>query len=107
MVFNAEKALQSINQSTKGLLCSNEEKIITGYLIDGAMGSSGGGWFRKLSVVCLHNNAIVARCILVTMLHCGTTERAIYIVSSFGTSLVLIGIQKKTGINTHAKKQTL
>ena len=110
MVFDAEKALQSINSSTKGLLCSNEGKIITGYLKDGAMGSSGGGWFRKLSVVCLHNNAIVARCILVTMLHCGTPEPrliAIYIVSSVGTSLVLIGIQKKTGINTHAKKQTL
>ena len=30
----------------------NEEQIITGYPIDGAMGSSGGGWIRKLSVLC-------------------------------------------------------
>ena len=70
----------------------NEEQIITGYPIDGAMGSSGarGGRVRKLSVVCLHNNAIVARGIPVTMLHYGTPEprlSAIYIVSSVGTSL--------------------
>ena len=68
----------------------NEEQIITGYPIDGAMGSSGGGHFLKLSVVCLHNNAIVARDILVTILHCGTPEphlSAIYIFSSVGTSL--------------------
>ena len=68
----------------------NEEQIITGYPIDGAMGSSGGGRVRKLSVVCLHNNDIVARGIPVTMLHCGTPEprlSAIYIVSSVGTSL--------------------
>ena len=54
------------------------------------MGSSGGGQFRTLSVVCLHNNAIVARGILVTILHFGTPEprlSVIYIVSSFGTSL--------------------
>ena len=50
----------------------NEEQIIAGYPIDGAMGSSGGERFRKSSVVCLHNNAIVARGILVTLLHCGT-----------------------------------
>ena len=37
----------------------NEEQIITGYPIDGAMGISGGGRVRKLSVVCLHNNGIV------------------------------------------------
>ena len=43
----------------------NEEQIITGYPIDGAMGSLVGEWVRKLSVVCLHNNAIVARGILV------------------------------------------
>ena len=64
----------------------NEE---TGYPIDGAMGSSGGGRVRKLSVVCLHNNAIVARGILVTILHCGTSEprlSATPIVSSVGTS---------------------
>ena len=51
--------------------------------IDGAMGSSGGGRVRELSVLCLHNNAIVARGILVTILHCGTPEprlNAIYIV---------------------------
>ena len=68
----------------------NVEQIITCYPIDGAMSSSGGGRVRMLSVVCLHNNAIVARCILVTMLHCGTPEprlSAIYIVSSVGTSL--------------------
>ena len=61
--------------------------IITGYPIDGAMGSSGGGRVRKISMVCLHNNAIVARGILqlVTILHCRTPEptpSAIYIVSS-------------------------
>ena len=67
---------------------SIEEQIITGYPIDGAMGSSGGGRARKLSVVCLHNNAIVAIGIPVTILHCGTPEprlSAIYIVSSVGT----------------------
>ena len=61
----------------------------TGYPIDGVMGSSGGGRVRKLSVVCLHNNAIIARGILVTVLHCGTSEprlSATYIVSSVGTS---------------------
>ena len=54
------------------------------------MGSSGGGLVQNLSVVCLHNNAIVARGILATILHCGTPEprlSAIYIVSSVGTSL--------------------
>ena len=30
----------------------NEEQIITDYPIDGAMGSSGGGRFRKLSMIC-------------------------------------------------------
>ena len=72
---------------------NNEEQIITGYMVDGAMGSSGGGRVRKLYVVCLHNNAIVARCILVTILHCETPEpclSAIYIVSSIGTSLKLL-----------------
>ena len=49
----------------------NEEQIITGYPIDGAMGSLGGRHVQKLSVVCLHN-AIVATGILVTILHCGT-----------------------------------
>ena len=52
-------------------------------------GSLGRGRFRKLSVICLHNNAIVAHGILVTILHCGTPEHglsAIYIVSSVGTS---------------------
>ena len=69
----------------------NEEQIITGYPIDGAMGSSGGGRVQKLSVVCLHNNTIVARGILVTTLQCGTPEprlSTIYIVSFVGTSLV-------------------
>ena len=68
----------------------NEEQITTGYTIVGAMGSSGGGQVRELSVVCLHNKAIVARCILVTRLHCGTPQprlSAICIVSSVGTSL--------------------
>ena len=69
-----------------------EEQIITGYgyPIDGAIGSSGGGRVRKLLVVCLHNKAIIARGILVTILHCGTPEArfsAIYIVNSVGTSL--------------------
>ena len=44
----------------------NEEQIITGYSIDGAMERSGGGRVRKFFDVCLHNNAIVARGILVT-----------------------------------------
>ena len=49
------------------MLCFiNEEQIITGYPIDGAMGRSGGGRVRKLSDVCLHNNAVVARGILVS-----------------------------------------
>ena len=64
-------------------LYMNEEQIITGYPIDGAMGSSGGGRVRKLSVACLHNNTIVARGILVTILHFETLEpciNAIYIL---------------------------
>ena len=55
------------------------------------MGGWGGKRVRKLLVVCLHNTAIVARGILVTILHCGTLEprlNAIYIVSSVGTSLL-------------------
>ena len=48
------------------MLHDNEEQIITGYPIDGAMGSSGGWQVRKLSAVCLHNTAIVARGIQVT-----------------------------------------
>ena len=66
----------------------NEEQLITGYQIDGAMGSLGGGRFRKLSVIRLHNNTIVARGILVTILHCGIPKprlSAICIVSSIGT----------------------
>ena len=55
---------------------TNEQQIITDCPIDVAMGSSGGGRVRKLSVVCLHNNAIVARGILATVLHCGTPEPA-------------------------------
>ena len=54
------------------------------------MGTSGGGWVQEFSVVCLHNNAIVGRGILVTILHCGTPEprlSAIYIVSSDVTPL--------------------
>ena len=69
----------------------NEEQIITGDPIDGAMGSYGGGRVRKLSMVCLHNNAIVARGILDSILHCGTPEprlSSICIVSSVGTSLM-------------------
>ena len=54
----------------------NEEQIITGYLIDGAMGRSGGGWVRKFSDVCLHNNAIVARSILVTIIALWDTRTA-------------------------------
>ena len=54
-------------------LTFNEEQIITGYLIDGAMGSSGGGRVQKLSDVCLHN-AIVARGFWLLILHCGTPD---------------------------------
>ena len=67
----------------------NEEQIITSYPIDGAKGSSDGGRVQKLSVIYLCNKAIVARGILVSILHCGTPEpclSAIYIVSSVETS---------------------
>ena len=63
--------------------------MITGNPIDGAMGSSVGWRARKLTVVCLYN-AIVARGILVTILHRGTSESrlsAIYNVNYVGTSL--------------------
>ena len=61
--------LLSFSNSTQllsqlAILCekiSNEEQIITNFPIDGAMERSGGGRVRKLSDVCLHNNAIVAR----------------------------------------------
>ena len=65
------------------------------------MGSSCGGQVRELSVVRLHNNAIVVRGILLTVLDCGKPEprlRAIYIVSSVGTSL------QKNGSKTFNKK---
>ena len=68
-----------------------EKQMITGYPLDGAIGSSDGGRVRKLSMVCLHNIVIVARGILVNILHCGTLEprlSAIYIVSSVGTSFM-------------------
>ena len=70
-------------------IIANEEQILYNYPIDGTMSSSGGWWVRKLSMVCLHNNAIVARGILVTLLHRGILKLrlgAIYIVSSLGTS---------------------
>ena len=79
--------------TSRGAQCrieNNEEQMITVYPIDGAIGSSGGGRVWKFSVICLHNNAIVERGILVTVLNCGTLEprlNAIYIVSSVGTSL--------------------
>ena len=78
-----------VNQS-HDFVTINEELIITGHSKDGAMGSSGGGRVPKSSVVCLHNNAIVVRGILVTILHFGIPEprlSAIYIVSSVGNSL--------------------
>ena len=77
---------------TTWLIFCNKEQIITIYPIDGPMGSSGGGRVRKLSMVCLHNNGIVARGILVTILHWRTPEpllSATYIVSSVGTSLCI------------------
>ena len=78
----------------------NKEQILTGYPIDGAIVSSGGKRLRKLSMVCLHNNAIVVRGILVTILHCGTRKprlSAIYIVSPVGTSLTnMINLCKNT-----------
>ena len=57
---------QLTNQNIIRLMSINEEQIITCYPIDGAMGLSGGGWVQKLSDVCLHNNVIVGRGILVT-----------------------------------------
>ena len=62
--------------------------MISSYPIDGAIGVRVAAGFGNL-MVCLHNNAIDARCILVTRLHCGTPEArlsAIYIVNSVGTS---------------------
>ena len=44
--------MDSFTQSLKKK--NNEEQIITGYPIDGAMGSSGGGRVRKLLVVIYH-----------------------------------------------------
>ena len=52
-------------RAEKGVITSlrhrlvNEEQIMTGYPIDGAMGSSGGGRVRKLSVVCLHTTTLL------------------------------------------------
>ena len=64
----------------------NEEQIITSYPTDGAMSSSRGGRVWELSVVCLHNNAIVARGILCCIVgHPKPHLGAIYIVSSVGT----------------------
>ena len=54
----------------------NEEQIITGYPIDGAMERSGGGRIRKLWDVCLHNSAIVVRGILVTNVALWDTQTA-------------------------------
>ena len=50
----------------------NEEQIITSYPIDGAIGRSGDGMIRKFSDVCLDDNAMVAKGILVTNI--GTPE---------------------------------
>ena len=64
----------------------NEEQIIHGYPIDGAMSSSGAEVIGRLFTYCY--NAFVARGILVTPLHCGTPKlhlSAFYIVSSVGT----------------------
>ena len=60
--------------------------MIHGHSIDGATGRS----VRKLSMVCLHNNAFVARCVTTIRLHCGIHElhlSALYIISSVATSL--------------------
>ena len=53
--------------SSNAIVESNEEQIKTGYPIDGAMGSSGGGRVSEVIVGLSHNNAIVARDILVTI----------------------------------------
>ena len=45
---------------------NNEEQIISVCPIGGAISVRVDGGVRKLSVVCLHNNAIVARCIMDT-----------------------------------------
>ena len=65
---------------------NNEEQIKTDYPIDGAMGRPGGGRVRKLSDVCLHNNAIVARGILVINIALWDTR----IASAPSTLLVLL-----------------
>ena len=56
------------------------------------MGRSGGGRARKFSDVCLHNNDIVARSILVTYIALWDPNRLspIYIISSVGTSLGML-----------------
>ena len=79
---------QSQNRSY-GLEVSNEEQLITGYPIGGAMGSSGGGRVRMLSMVCLHKNAIVARGIpgYYTALWDTRTPPQRHLYSSVGTSL--------------------
>ena len=58
-------------------------------------------------MVCLYNNAIVARGILVTILHCGTPEphlSAIYIVNSVGPSLFVYSqrLMGVSGLRTYA-----
>ena len=92
LYMNHEYMRSSCDQNQGGLLklANDEEQIITCYPIDGSMGSSDAGWVRQLSVVCLHQNPIVARGILVNILHSRTPEprlSAIYIVGSVGTSL--------------------
>ena len=67
------------------IITYNEEQIITGYPIDGAMGSLGGGRVQKLSEICQHN-AIVARSILVTNIALWDTRTA----SEPSTLLVLL-----------------
>ena len=70
------------------------------------------GRVRKLSMVYLHNNAFVERCILVTRLHCGPPELhhiATYIVSSVGTSLTstFISLEPDRGTVTACTGRTL
>ena len=57
------KTIQHVNKHEIVFDNLNEEQIIDFYPIDGAM-VQGGCW--KLSMVCLHNNGIVASGILVT-----------------------------------------
>ena len=90
----SEKLIRNNTVPSKSRFCVTVLRVVNTMRLPDRWrhGSSGGGGVRKLSMVCLHNNAIVVRGNLVTLLHCGTPElclSAIYIVSFVGSSLPL------------------